>query len=94
MFEEGVASAENIDKAMVLGYGHPIGPLALTDLVDSMSDWRSTSIFIMRLGATHFGRLASSGRWCGQESLDVKLDAGSTIIREALPEFGRNGTHG
>ncbi len=33
MFEEGVASAEDIDKAMLLGYRHPIGPLALTDLV-------------------------------------------------------------
>ncbi len=33
MFEEGVASAEDIDKAMMLGYRHPIGPLALTDLV-------------------------------------------------------------
>lgn len=33
MFQEGVASAEDIDKAMVLGYRHPIGPLALTDLV-------------------------------------------------------------
>jgi len=33
MVQEGVASAEDIDKAMVLGYRHPIGPLALTDLV-------------------------------------------------------------
>jgi 3-hydroxybutyryl-CoA dehydrogenase len=33
IFEEGVASAEDIDRAMVLGYRHPIGPLALTDLV-------------------------------------------------------------
>ncbi len=33
MFEEGVASAEDIDKAMVLGYNHPMGPLRLTDLV-------------------------------------------------------------
>ncbi len=33
MLEEGVASAEDIDRAMVLGYRHPIGPLALTDLV-------------------------------------------------------------
>jgi 3-hydroxybutyryl-CoA dehydrogenase len=33
MVEEGVASAEDIDKAMVLGYRHPIGPLRLTDLV-------------------------------------------------------------
>src|SRR5262249_26974381 len=33
MFEQGVASAEDIDKAMVLGYNHPMGPLRLTDLV-------------------------------------------------------------
>ena len=31
--EEGVASAEDIDKGMVLGCNHPIGPLALADLV-------------------------------------------------------------
>jgi 3-hydroxybutyryl-CoA dehydrogenase len=30
---EGVASAEDIDKGMVLGCNHPIGPLALSDLV-------------------------------------------------------------
>jgi 3-hydroxybutyryl-CoA dehydrogenase len=33
MVEEGVASAEDIDKAMKLGYGHPMGPLELADLV-------------------------------------------------------------
>jgi 3-hydroxybutyryl-CoA dehydrogenase len=33
MLESGVASAEDIDKAMVLGYGFPMGPLRLTDLV-------------------------------------------------------------
>lgn len=33
MFEQGVASAEDIDTAMKLGYGHPMGPLELTDLV-------------------------------------------------------------
>ncbi|WP_430647597.1 3-hydroxyacyl-CoA dehydrogenase family protein [Agromyces sp. GXS1127] len=33
MLEEGVASAEDIDTAMVLGYKHPVGPLRLTDLV-------------------------------------------------------------
>ncbi len=31
--EQGVASAEDIDKAMVLGYRHPVGPLKLTDMV-------------------------------------------------------------
>ena len=33
MVEAEVASAEDIDKAMVLGYGFPMGPLKLTDLV-------------------------------------------------------------
>ena len=33
MLEAGVASAGDIDKAMVLGYRHPMGPLRLTDLV-------------------------------------------------------------
>src|SRR5947199_1330999 len=33
MLEQGVASAEDIDKAMELGYNHPMGPLKLTDLV-------------------------------------------------------------
>jgi 3-hydroxybutyryl-CoA dehydrogenase len=33
MLEAGVASAEDIDKAMTLGYNHPMGPLRLTDLV-------------------------------------------------------------
>ncbi|MEN3334642.1 MAG: 3-hydroxybutyryl-CoA dehydrogenase, partial [Blastocatellia bacterium] len=33
MLEQNVASAEDIDKAMVLGYNHPMGPLRLTDLV-------------------------------------------------------------
>ena len=33
MLADGVASASDIDTAMVLGYKHPMGPLALTDLV-------------------------------------------------------------
>jgi len=33
MLADGVASAADIDKAMVLGYRHPMGPLELTDLV-------------------------------------------------------------
>lgn len=33
MLEEGVASAADIDLAMELGYGHPMGPLKTTDLV-------------------------------------------------------------
>ncbi|MBN9167977.1 MAG: 3-hydroxybutyryl-CoA dehydrogenase [Myxococcales bacterium 68-20] len=33
MLETGVASAQDIDRGMELGYRHPMGPLKLTDLV-------------------------------------------------------------
>jgi 3-hydroxybutyryl-CoA dehydrogenase len=33
MLETGFASAEDIDTGMVLGCAHPLGPLALTDLI-------------------------------------------------------------
>ena len=33
MLEDGVASAQDIDRAMELGYNHPMGPLKLTDVV-------------------------------------------------------------
>ncbi|MET8311332.1 3-hydroxyacyl-CoA dehydrogenase family protein [Micromonospora sp. NPDC005173] len=33
MLEEGVASASDIDTAMMLGYKHPLGPLKTTDVV-------------------------------------------------------------
>ncbi|HEY3279250.1 MAG TPA: 3-hydroxyacyl-CoA dehydrogenase family protein [Gemmatimonadales bacterium] len=33
MLEQRVATPEDIDKAMELGYNHPMGPLKLTDLV-------------------------------------------------------------
>ena len=33
VYSEGLASAEDIDKAMMLGANHPIGPLALADMV-------------------------------------------------------------
>jgi 3-hydroxybutyryl-CoA dehydrogenase len=33
MLESGFASAEDIDSGMVIGCAHPLGPLALTDLI-------------------------------------------------------------
>ena len=49
MFEQGVASAQDIDTAMKLGYGHPMGPLELTDLVGldvrlSIADYLSGTV--------------------------------------------------
>lgn len=33
VYSENIASAEDVDRAMVLGANHPIGPLALADMV-------------------------------------------------------------
>jgi 3-hydroxybutyryl-CoA dehydrogenase len=33
MLEDGVASAEDIDNAMLIAYRHPMGPLRLSDIV-------------------------------------------------------------
>jgi 3-hydroxybutyryl-CoA dehydrogenase len=33
MLQDGVASAEDIDRAMVVAYRHPMGPLRLSDIV-------------------------------------------------------------
>jgi len=49
MVEQGVGSPEDIDKAMTLGYGFPMGPLRLTDLVGldvrlSIAEYLSTAL--------------------------------------------------
>lgn len=44
VYQEGLASAEDIDKGMRLGANHPIGPLALADMVglDTLLDTADT----------------------------------------------------
>lgn len=68
MLEEGVASAEDIDKAMELGYRHPMGPLKLTDLVGLDVRLAIARYLHEELGAEHFRppaileRLVAEGR--------------------------------
>lgn len=54
MLEEGVASAEDIDRAMELGYRHPMGPLKLTDLVGLDVRLGIASYLHETLGHEHF----------------------------------------
>jgi len=37
---EGLATAAEIDEAMKLGGNHPVGPLALCDMIGLDSNWR------------------------------------------------------
>ena len=50
MLMEGVASAEDIDKAIKLGLNHPMGPLALADLVGLDSRLRNMEYLHSTLG--------------------------------------------
>jgi 3-hydroxybutyryl-CoA dehydrogenase len=76
VLQEGVASAEDIDKGMMLGANHPIGPLALADLVglDTLlmvqenlyqelgdSKYRPCPLLRKMARAGHFGRKSGKG---------------------------------
>jgi 3-hydroxybutyryl-CoA dehydrogenase len=54
MVEEGVAEPEAIDRAMELGYRHPMGPLRLTDLVGLDVRLGIAEYLHQTLGQPHF----------------------------------------
>lgn len=53
LLQEGVASAEDIDKAMKLGLNHPMGPLELADLVGLDTRLRNMQYLHEMLGETY-----------------------------------------
>lgn len=54
MLEQGVASAADIDRAMELGYGHPMGPLRVSDLVGLDVRLAIAENLHRALGESHF----------------------------------------
>ncbi|MDQ0767827.1 3-hydroxybutyryl-CoA dehydrogenase [Pseudarthrobacter defluvii] len=66
MVEEGVASAEDIDNAMVLGYKHPTGPLKTTDIVG----------LDVRLGIAEYLQSALGDRFAPPQILKDKVARG------------------
>lgn len=66
MVEEGIASAEDIDNAMVLGYKHPAGPLRTTDIVG----------LDVRLGIAEYLHSTIGDRFAPPQILRDKVAAG------------------
>ena len=66
MVEEGVACAEDIDNAMVLGYKHPIGPAKTTDIVG----------LDVRLGIAEYLHQTLGDRFAPPQILRDKVAAG------------------
>ena len=63
---EGVASPEDIDNAMVLGYKHPVGPLKTTDIVG----------LDVRLGIAEYLHQTLGDRFAPPQILRDKVAAG------------------
>lgn len=75
LFEEGVASPGDIDKACKLGLGHPVGPFALMDQISNELNLKIARIFheiygerfrprpsmVRKVDAGHFGRKTGKG---------------------------------
>jgi 3-hydroxybutyryl-CoA dehydrogenase len=75
MVEEDVASPADIDAAMKLGYGHPMGPLELTDLVGLDVRLAIAEYLADRLGP-RFDPPALLRRMVGEGALGAKSGRG------------------
>jgi 3-hydroxybutyryl-CoA dehydrogenase len=76
MVEEGVASPEDIDRAMTLGYNHPVGPLRLTDLVGLDVRLAIARYLHRKLGDAHFAPPALLERMVAEGKLGRKTGQG------------------
>jgi len=76
MVEEGVASAADIDKAMEVGYRHPMGPLRLTDLVGLDVRLGIAEHLHLTLGAERFRPPAILRRMVAEGKLGKKSGVG------------------
>ena len=81
MLEEGVASAEDIDTAMTLGYRHPVGPLRTTDIVGLDVRLAIAEHLARELGA-RFDAAADPARQGGRRGAGPQDRAGASTTGE------------
>jgi 3-hydroxybutyryl-CoA dehydrogenase len=67
LYESGVASAEDIDLACQLGFGHAMGPLATTDL---------TGVDVLRDATSNIWAECADDKFYPPEILSRMVDAG------------------
>jgi 3-hydroxybutyryl-CoA dehydrogenase len=94
MVEEGVASVDDIDAAMELGYRHPMGPLELTDVVglDVRLDileylreelgerFRPPQVLKRKVRAGHLGKKSGEGFYVWEDDEAVRpVDADGRV---------------
>lgn len=68
LYESGVASAEDIDTACRLGFGHAMGPLATADL---------TGVDVLLHATENIHRESADGKFAPPEVMRRMVDAGS-----------------
>jgi 3-hydroxybutyryl-CoA dehydrogenase len=86
ILEAGVASAEDIDRAMTLGYHHPLGPLRLTDLVGLDVRLAVAEHLFATLGTDTFRAPGILRRLVAEGKLGRKTGQGFYRWEEAEPE--------
>ncbi|TEA79331.1 3-hydroxyacyl-CoA dehydrogenase family protein [Allopusillimonas ginsengisoli] len=96
LVEEGVASVADIDKAMRLGYGHPMGPLELADLVGLDARLNNLRSMLTRSGEPEYRAPAILERLVAAGQLGKKSGVGfyayqGDAVQGLQPLLGLNG---
>ena len=89
MLEEGVASARDIDTAMRLGYGHPMGPLELSDLVGLDVRHNVSTYLHSQFGGEHYRPPAIATRLVQAGELGKKTGKGFYDWSDGAPKERR-----
>src|SRR5215472_5197908 len=101
MFQEGVASAKDIDKALKLGLNHPMGPFELVDLVGLDTRLHILEYLHKTLGEkfrpapllVQYVKAGRLGRKAGRGVFEYPAAAKAAELPDAVPRKSSNNVH-